>query len=62
VKKARSAIRRGSSRARKRTASVARRVKRVTQEVVSQATTAVSAGVDTIRDLGENLVDRVRTT
>jgi hypothetical protein len=37
------------------------RVKRVTREVVSQATAAVTAGVETVRDLGENLVDRVRT-
>jgi hypothetical protein len=33
----------------------------VTREVVQQATTAVSAGVETLRDLGENIVDRVRT-
>jgi len=37
------------------------RVKRVTREVVQQATVAVSSGVETLRDLGENLVDRVRT-
>lgn len=37
------------------------RVKRVTREVVQQATVAVSAGVETLRDLGGNLVDRVRS-
>lgn len=36
------------------------RVKRVTREVVQQATEAVSAGVDTLKDFGENLVNRVR--
>jgi hypothetical protein len=35
------------------------RVKRVTGEVVAQAQTAISAGVETIRDLGENLAERV---
>jgi hypothetical protein len=45
--------------------SVARRVvprvKRVTQEVVQQATGAVTAGVETLRDLGENIADRMRS-
>jgi hypothetical protein len=36
------------------------RVKRVTQQVVQQATSAVSAGMDTLRDLGETFVERVR--
>jgi hypothetical protein len=36
------------------------RVKRVTQEVVQQATVAVSAGVETLKDFGGNLMDRVR--
>ncbi len=36
------------------------RVKRVSREVVQQATVAVSAGVETLRDLGESLVNRVR--
>ena len=36
------------------------RVKRVAQEVVQQAQTAVVAGVETLRDLGENLIERVR--
>lgn len=36
------------------------RVKRVTREVVQQATVAVAAGVETLKDLGEQLVDRVR--
>lgn len=37
------------------------RVKRVTQEVVQQASDAMSAGVETIKDLGGNLMDRMRT-
>jgi len=37
------------------------RVKRVTREVVHQASVAVSAGVETLKDLGGNLVDRVRS-
>lgn len=37
------------------------RVKRVTREVVQQATVAVSAGVETLKDLSGNLVDRVRS-
>jgi hypothetical protein len=36
------------------------RVKRVTREVVQQATVAVTAGVETLKGLGGNLVDRVR--
>lgn len=47
------------SRARRSTSPVAR-VKRVTQEVAQQAVTAVTAGVETLRDFGGNLVDRVR--
>jgi IS5 family transposase len=43
-----------------RQAAVAR-VKRVTREVMQQATDAMSAGVETLRDLGGNIVDRVRT-
>jgi hypothetical protein len=57
-----SASRRGtasSSRSTKR--SPVARVKRVTREVVQQATTAVSSGVETLRDLGGNIVDRVRS-
>jgi hypothetical protein len=42
-----------------RRAQVAR-VKRVAKEVVQQAQTAVVAGVETLRDLGENLMERVR--
>lgn len=38
------------------------RVKRVAREVVQQAQVAVAAGVETVKDLGENLMDRVRTT
>ena len=68
--KMRSAAKRKSS-ARKATAKRSRlagvakrlpvaRVKRVTREVVQQATVAVSAGVDTLKDFGENLVNRVR--
>lgn len=37
------------------------RVKRVTREVVQQAAVAVTTGVETLKDLGENLVDRVRS-
>ena len=37
------------------------RVKRVTREVVQQATVAVTAGVETLKGFGENLVDRVRS-
>jgi hypothetical protein len=36
-------------------------VKRVTREVVQQASIAVSAGIDTLKDLGGSLVDRVRS-
>jgi hypothetical protein len=36
------------------------RVKRVTREVVQQASVAVTAGVATLRDLGGELVERVR--
>jgi hypothetical protein len=53
-----SAKRRSAPRARKQ--SPVARVKRVTREVVQQATVAVSAGVETLKDFGENLVDRVR--
>ncbi|HJQ20344.1 MAG TPA: hypothetical protein VJ867_08360 [Gemmatimonadaceae bacterium] len=35
-------------------------MKRVTQEVVQQAATAVTAGVETLRDFGGSLVDRMR--
>jgi hypothetical protein len=38
------------------------RVKRVTREVVQQAGVAVSAGVETLKDLGENLVERARSS
>jgi hypothetical protein len=38
------------------------RVKRVAQEVVQQAQGAVVAGVETLKDLGENLMERVRTS
>lgn len=38
------------------------RVKRVTREVVEQAQVAVAAGVETLKDLGENLMERVRTS
>jgi hypothetical protein len=37
------------------------RVKEVAQEVVQQATTAVTEGVDALKGLGETLVDRVTT-
>jgi hypothetical protein len=38
------------------------RVKRVTEEVMHQASAAVTTGVETLKDLGENLVDRVRSS
>jgi hypothetical protein len=36
------------------------RVKRVAREVAHQAAVAVTAGVETLKDIGENLMDRVR--
>jgi hypothetical protein len=35
------------------------RVTRVAKEVAQQATTAVSEGVDALKEVGQNLVDRV---
>ena len=35
------------------------RVKRVAQEVAHQASAAVSSGVETLKDLGESIVERV---
>ena len=40
--------------------SAVARVKRVAREVAQQATVAVTSGVDTIREFGGNLVERVR--
>jgi hypothetical protein len=37
------------------------RVKDVAQEVVSQAATAVTEGVDALKGIGETIVDRVTT-
>jgi hypothetical protein len=37
------------------------RVKEVAQEVVQQATTAVTEGVETLKDFGGTIVDRVTT-
>lgn len=37
------------------------RVKRVAREVAAQATTAVTAGVETLKGLGESIVERVET-
>jgi hypothetical protein len=34
-------------------------VTRVAKEVAQQATTAVTEGVETLKELGENLVERV---
>lgn len=45
----------------KRKQSPVARVKRVTRGVVQQAAGAVSTGMDTLRDFGGNLVDRVRS-
>ncbi len=58
----------GAKRGRKRTASARKtgggspvaRVKRVTQEVVQQAAGAVTSGMETLRDIGGNIMDRVR--
>lgn len=65
-KMAASSRKRGTPRkaARKNTTRSARvaRVKRVAQEVVHQAQGAVAAGVETLKDLSENLMDRVRST
>ena len=62
----RSAARKTTARktARKQTTRGAQvaRVKRVAQEVAQQAQVAVAAGVETLKDFGENLMDRVRTT
>ena len=52
----RSVKKRGSS---KRSSAVAR-AKRVARGVVQQATVAVVSGVDSLKELGETLVDRVR--
>lgn len=46
---------------RSRTQATVARAKRVTREVVQQATDAVSAGVETLREVGGNLMDRVRS-
>jgi hypothetical protein len=58
--------RKASSRSRRSTSRRAKsspvaRVKRVTREVVQQAAVAVSSGVETLKDFGGNLVDRVRS-
>ena len=57
--RSRPAAKRRGARARKQ--SPVARVKRVTREVVQQASVAVAAGVETLKDLGENIVDRVRS-
>jgi hypothetical protein len=57
--RAKGATRRRSAAKKNRRQSAVARVKRVTREVVAQASTAVSAGVETIKDLGENLAERV---
>jgi hypothetical protein len=56
--KSRKAAPRKAAPAKKRSAVA--RVKRVTREVVQQAQGAVAAGVETLKDFGETLVDRVR--
>jgi hypothetical protein len=40
--------------------STVARVKRVAREVMQQATGAVTAGVETLKDVGGNLVERAR--
>jgi hypothetical protein len=57
--RAKGGARRRSAAKKSRRQSAVARVKRVTREVVAQASTAVSAGVETIKDLGENLAERV---
>jgi hypothetical protein len=59
VSKVRVATTRRRPAARSKQSPVAR-VKRVTREVVQQATVAVTAGVETLKDVGGGLVDRVR--
>ena len=59
--KKRSAAPKRRSPARAKKQSTVSRVKRVTREVVQQATVAVAAGVESLRDMGGNLVDRVRS-
>ena len=51
----------GKRSAKRSSQSPVARVRRVTREVVQQATVAVAAGVETLKDLGGNLVDRMRT-
>jgi hypothetical protein len=48
-----------SSGARKSGGSALSRVTRVAKEVAHQATTAVSEGVETIKEFGEGMMDRV---
>ena len=43
----------------KRTSSPIARVTRVMKEVAQQATSAVSEGMETVKEMGENLVERV---
>jgi hypothetical protein len=59
AKSKRAGARRSSSAKKTRRQSPVARVKRVTREVVQQASVAVSAGVETLKDLGGNLVERV---
>ena len=60
----RSTAKRPAKRAARRSTTQSRvnRVKRVTREVVHQAGVAMSAGVESLKDIGGNLVDRVRAT
>jgi hypothetical protein len=44
---------------RKKSASPLQRVQRVASGVVEQAQSAVSSGVDAVKHLGENIVERV---
>jgi hypothetical protein len=54
-----SAKKRPAAKTTRRKSAVAR-VKAVATEVVHQAQVAVASGVETLRDLGGNLVDRVK--
>ena len=56
----RSAPKRSRPAAKKRRQSPVARVKRVAREVAQQASSAMSSGVETLRDFGETIVDRVR--
>jgi hypothetical protein len=53
------AIKRRVAKKQRKSTSPLARVKRVAQEVAQQATTAVTEGVETLKDFGESIVERV---